>query len=102
MSSTVHSGNSVHSNRKARRSSPQLAVLNGGGAGYRSGSPNEGTRVRSSSLNKAENNINLNTVRKIDSCVCELLKTVPQVAVYQYLESANNWVSKLRGMCLCS
>ena len=44
------------------------------------------------SLKNSESDINLKSVRKVDSHVASLLMTVPQVAIYKYLEDTNNWV----------
>lgn len=44
--------------------------------------------------------MNLKTVRKIDGHVSALLQTVPQVAVYRYIEQADNWVSVDESVCL--
>ena len=37
--------------------------------------------------------MNMMAVQRVDSCVCRLLATVPQVVLYQYETASNIWVS---------
>ena len=70
---------------RSGQSSPESANVNG-------------LEKRSSSIGKDEVlKINLMAIRKVDPNVLGIVSTVPQVVLYQYQSSSNEWVS----VCVC-
>lgn len=93
-----------HSNSNSYSSLKPMAMVRNG---HHSPSPTDssnmnGLEKRSSSAGKDEVlKMNLMAIRKVDPNVLGIVSTVPQVVLYQYESSSNEWVSFMCGFCGC-